>query len=154
MRADQVSLDITDTDLTASCFQIDRRSWRHLNLEFHVAHSTTIAIIRHYVDDQSCISLSGVEMYGRGFHRSGDADFIPCPGLNGDRPGEVLQLNADVLPGRIVTRHSLLGEGVGIDHEYEKEGRKGCKTYSVPVSGRIKVHRWIIKRGTHSAFQS
>ena len=141
MCAHQIALNVADTDLSASCFQINRRSRRHLNLEIHVAYVTTVAIITHDVDHQTRFGLSGVEMHRGGLHGSSDANLIPRPGLDRDRAGEVFQLNTNILAGGVVSRHALLRERSRRKNEYDEEGRKGCKTYSIAGGGRIKVHR-------------
>ena len=152
MSSHQIALNIADADLPAAGFQIDRRSGRNLDLEIHVTHVATVAIISYDVDDQPCIRLSGIEMDGRSFHGSGNADFVFRPGLNCNCSGEVFQFNPDVFSRRIVSRHALLRERTGSDNEYEKESRKGCKTSSGSGDGRMKVHRWIVKPGTASDF--
>src|SRR3979490_2221902 len=85
------------------------------------------------------------------FHGRGDSNLITRPGLNGDRPGEVFQFNADVLSSWIVPGHSLLGEGTRTTTKYDEQGSKGCETCSVFGDGRMKVHRWIVTPRTLSA---
>src|SRR6266481_7651708 len=151
MRSHQIALNITHTDLPAAGFQINRRSGRHLNLKIHIAQVATVAVVSHDVDDQTCLGLPGVEMDCGGFHGRGDSNLIARPRFDRNRPGEILQLDPDVLSGWIMPRYSLLGERAGGYNEYEEEGRKCCKTCSVYGDGRMKVHRWIMKPGSGSA---
>src|ERR1700704_5189642 len=131
MRAHQVTLNVANGNLSTARFQINRRSRGHLNFKIYVAYVSTIAIIAHDVDHQASFGLSGIEMHRRRFHCGRNANLVTRPGFNCDRAGEIFQLDAHVLPGRVMARDSLLGEHAAGDNEYEEKGRKGCETYSV-----------------------
>src|SRR5215471_3240186 len=99
-----------DVDLTAPGFEIYRRSSGQLYLEVYIADITEGAIVADDVNNQTSFRDARIDRGLAVVHERRDRDFVAVPGLDGDRPCNILQFEANVLAGRKAARHFLLGQ--------------------------------------------
>ena len=81
---------------------------RQLNLEIHIADIAAAAIIANDIDHQSRLCLSWIERRFAIIHQGRHLDLVALPRLDGDGPGNIFQLEANVLAGGKAARNFLL----------------------------------------------